>query len=246
MTGNPYLDAVDGYVERPDLPGNRAVWELFDVLDVGLRLRWGIPGAPPYRSSDETTTSADGRGVPGPLGLVHVFAWAIPNDAALDVIAAEAPILEVCAGTGYWSRLLRDRGVDVVATDLLEPDGHFAGITWTDVEPLDAAEAAARYTRVDARTTRTLLLVWPPMSDVADRALAEFENRGGETVIYVGEGRRGCTGDDGFHARLDRGWAVDVDVAIPHFFGLHDYLAVYRRIRPGRPLGLDPNRLKGT
>lgn len=49
--------------------------------------------------------------------LVNKYSWAIPNDAALEAIAALGPIVEMGSGAGYWASLLRERGVDVVAYD---------------------------------------------------------------------------------------------------------------------------------
>jgi hypothetical protein len=49
----------------------------------------------------------------------HLYAFAAPNNHALKALAAVAPIIEVGAGVGYWALLLRQAGVDVVATDEL-------------------------------------------------------------------------------------------------------------------------------
>jgi protein-L-isoaspartate O-methyltransferase len=43
------------------------------------------------------------------------------NSAALALLAARAPLVEVGAGTGYWAAALRRRGVDVLAYDLNPP-----------------------------------------------------------------------------------------------------------------------------
>src|SRR4029077_10403600 len=47
--------------------------------------------------------------------LASLFSWGVPNEAALQVLEAHAPLVECGAGMGYWSALLRARGVDVVA-----------------------------------------------------------------------------------------------------------------------------------
>src|SRR5260370_8725271 len=53
--------------------------------------------------------------------LASLFSWAVPNARALEVLAAHAPLLECGAGMGYWSALLRARGVDVLAYDAAPP-----------------------------------------------------------------------------------------------------------------------------
>src|ERR1019366_9271626 len=42
--------------------------------------------------------------------MIDHYAYAIPNDAALDRLASLGPIVEVGAGAGYWAHLLRERG----------------------------------------------------------------------------------------------------------------------------------------
>jgi hypothetical protein len=51
----------------------------------------------------------------------RLYAWAIPDARALRILAALGPLVEVGCGKGYWARLLRDYGVDVVAYDIAPP-----------------------------------------------------------------------------------------------------------------------------
>ena len=53
------------------------------------------------------------------MGAVHCVA--APNSAALSLLAARAPLVEIGAGTGYWAAILRRRSVDVLAYDLNPP-----------------------------------------------------------------------------------------------------------------------------
>ena len=46
--------------------------------------------------------------------LRREYAWALPDERALRVLEAYAPLVEVGAGKGYWASLLHARGVDVV------------------------------------------------------------------------------------------------------------------------------------
>lgn len=47
------------------------------------------------------------------------YAWAVPNERALEVIAERSPggVVEIGAGGGYWAMELQRRGVDVIAYD---------------------------------------------------------------------------------------------------------------------------------
>lgn len=182
------------------------------------------------------------------------YSWAVPDEAALKTIAEHSPggVMEIGAGGGYWAMLLQQRGVDVIAYDpappgLSESQWH-SGRAWTAVRVGDHLKAADH-------PTRALLLCWPsydePWAALAIRAYR------GDTVIYIGEGPGGCTGDDAMHALLGERsgcWHHDDDfndlpcpgdcpgavgalfepvaeARIPQWHGLHDTLGVYRRVK---------------
>ena len=135
--------------------------------------------------------------------LVRRYAYGIPTEDILEAIGSASPggVVELGAGTGYWARLLHDRGVDVVALDLAPPpDGtnRFVddGEPWFQVRRGDADAV------VD-HADRTLLLVWPTWNETwAGDAAALFHAAGGQTLVYVGDGPGGVTGDPALHARL--------------------------------------------
>lgn len=180
------------------------------------------------------------------------WSWAVPDNRALNAIAGHGRIVEIGAGRGYWARLLSDRGVDIVAYDWCPPGPDnayhpYEGL-WFDVEH-GGPERAGDH------PDRTLFLCWPPMTGMATDALRAYVEAGGTSVVYVGEGTGGCTGDDEFHGLLGLDpWCprcildyegaecicVDVvceivdTVAIPQWDGLHDSLYVAEVILPGR------------
>lgn len=156
--------------------------------------------------------------------LRKTFGWSIPTPQALNVVARHAPLLDLGAGGGYWTYLLRKRGVDVLAYDARPPDvrkNHWCRKAWTPV-------LHGRARKAKQFSERTLFLSWPPYSwPFAYNALSKYR---GSTVIYVGEWR-GCTGDDAFHDLLDREWTEVERARIPQWSGLHDELSVHRRAR---------------
>jgi hypothetical protein len=192
--------------------------------------------------------------------LVRAFAFAIPDEPALAAVRRLSPagVVEVGAGTGYWARLLEERGVDVLAVDASPPPGGdnpwFAAVApWTQVAPADESI-------VDEHADRTLLLVWPTRDETwAADAVARYAAAGGQVVLHVGEPPGGRTGDDLFHALLgsiDRCWACAYDVPgaacvcgtvplfevaeemeIPRWHGFEDRLWVHRRVAGRTPLG---------
>lgn len=152
------------------------------------------------------------------------YAWAVPTDEALDEIAKYAPIIEVGAGTGYWASLLREKGVDILAYDAFVPgkDRNEYGHSHTHTEVLKADSTIAWM-----YPDRALFLCWPPYDDpMATKALKVYR---GSTVIYIGEGRRGCTGDEEFHKTLDLEWEEAERIYLPQWDGIHDYLTIHVR-----------------
>jgi hypothetical protein len=190
--------------------------------------------------------------------LRRVYAWGVPSEAALACLAkaaGSAGLVEVGAGTGFWSALLARRGVCVRAYDAAPVDcagthnGHHA-VPGSAVPPppfaavarRDAAAAAAAHPR------RALLLCWPPPEDVEElspeaRSLAAdaLNAYRGTTVCYVGEGAPGvadaatpeahqpATAGPAFFGALSRDWALQSHVPLPRWPQAYDSLTVWRR-----------------
>jgi hypothetical protein len=140
----------------------------------------------------------------------HLFAYAVPTDAALSAIRALGmPVLEIGAGTGYWAAVLQQRGVAVTAYDVAPPspnmalapdagmNAYHAGVPcWTEVKQGGASVAAHRPPNrpsgVDLAPTSStsssayaLMLCYPPpQSAMALESLRCFR---GDAVVYIGE-----------------------------------------------------------
>ena len=138
----------------------------------------------------------------------HAIGYAAPSEEALATLAEHAPLVELGAGTGYWSAVLQQRGVDIVAFDSEPPsadllNNFFSDFTFTDVQK---GSGSMLFVERPELAKRALLLVWPNNPDYVDNpevALAqdcEAENAiwdadcleaymaaGGTKVIYVGE-----------------------------------------------------------
>lgn len=171
------------------------------------------------------------------------YAWAIPSPAAVDYVAKASggKIIEIGAGTGYWANQLTQVGVHVVAYDLYPVDGpteneYHRVITepeyrspFTSLHPyfpvcLGGAEMAGVY------PDRTLLLCWPPYDEpVARDALASYQQAGGRNLIYIGEGKGGCTGDDAFHQLLKDHWMPVDRYWLPAYARIYDDIYLYTR-----------------
>lgn len=146
---------------------------------------------------------------------VSKYAWAVPNDHAIQALVLHSPIVEIGAGTGYWARMVSIAGGYIVAYDKkVRKPAYF------DVQ-LGGPE------KILLHQDQTLFLCWPPYAtSLAADCLKVYT---GKTVIYVGEGDGGCTGDDAFHTALEREWEEVVRIFIPQWVGIHDRMYVYKR-----------------
>jgi hypothetical protein len=157
--------------------------------------------------------------------FVVEISFAVACREALEFIAAHSrKIVEVGAGTCFWSTQLARFGVDVIATDPGKKRyGHKVG-AFGDVLHVTASEAVAKY------PDRDLLSIWPCHGE-AWLAEAAAKLKPGRLLFYIGEGPGGATADDSFHDMVnDETQFEPVDIFdMVQFWGLHDDLYVYRK-----------------
>jgi len=117
--------------------------------------KWGLPpsilgGVPPHGSQDDFLTIFRAKTsmwgcyllsqflVTGALRVAAMndmavesvdlrqsYAWSVPSPEALELIAAQGPLVEVGAGRGLWAELLQKRGAEVRAFNLTSWDTRF-------------------------------------------------------------------------------------------------------------------------
>lgn len=205
MTGAPPTD-LEALWARLERDGPLAPWDLpTDALDA----EW----------SERRSTQQDRRRT-----FIAFYGWAVPSPAAIEAIAAFAgsrTLLEICAGSGLWARLLATAGAEVIATDALpsRDSDYFL------VEAQEADAAVRAHPECDA-----LLVCWPPFRDpCAFHALRAFR---GDRLAYVGDSR--FTADSQFHALLAAEWTLHQQILIPAWPGLDDYAYLHTRKQPQR------------
>lgn len=146
------------------------------------------------------------------------YSYAIPNEAAIHLVAQQGPIVEIGAGKGYWAYLIEQAGADVDAYDKEQKDA-----LWFDVQ--EGTEAVLEDGAYD---DHALFLCWPDFrTEMAADCVANY---GGDTVVYVGEGEGGCTATDEFFEQVwNDEWTNIVSHEIPKWEGVRDRLYVFRR-----------------
>jgi len=153
--------------------------------------------------------------------LCQEYAWAIPCDEALDILAQYSPLVEIGAGGGYWAYLLRQRGVDILAYDSHPGINRWVDKQWTKVR-------RGGPEKLRKLPGRTLFLCWPPYDTPMGAQC--LKNYRGNTVIYVGESAGGCTGDGELHSILHKEFAPVRAQKIPQWYGIHDEMIIYQRV----------------
>ncbi len=126
------------------------------------------------------------------------------NCSVLAKIIGNNRVLEIMCGLGSYTSTLRSFGIDVIATDdmsWIEYDtSKYQGWkkhAWIDdIINVDAIEAVKKY----GKNVGFILMSWPPQhSNLAYKVLQTMRNVNPDCIlIYIGEGKGGCTADDDF------------------------------------------------
>lgn len=139
--------------------------------------------------------------------------------------------LEIMSGCGALSKALKDKDIDVIATDNFSWDGqdnwNNTNNYWTNIENIDAIEAIEKYKNRDI-----IIMSWAYMDDTAYRCLLKMrEVNSNMVMIVIGEGWGGCTADDNFFEvieEIDNEEVQRIDSKIPRWIGTHDHMMLVK------------------
>lgn len=151
------------------------------------------------------------------------YGFALPNDEAIAKITNLSPIVEVGAGSGYWSKLSHENGCDIIATDDYSGEYSFKMADHFSVENIDAVSAVEKY------PDRNVLMIWPSLGDNWARECIE-NIKSGNYLIFIGEGEGGCVANDEFFEYLIENFEFMEYIEIPQWPLIHDFMNIYRRI----------------
>ena len=182
--------------------------------------------------------------------LCTYFAWAVPNEAALNAITSlNQPILEIGAGTGYWAWLLTQRNVDVAAYDLV--DSH-AGEKHRFRHGI-VQDGGVEQVSSEDHAGRALFLCWPDIvgdegstdSDRGSFAVDTLQAYKGDTFIHVGELASsvvraakgwgdpfppgGSSSSAAFQEELHSHFLLEKRVLLPNWPPYNSHLTIWRR-----------------
>lgn len=147
--------------------------------------------------------------------LVEEYSWAVPTKDVIQYCSEFDDLLEVGAGNGYWASLIEEMDGDIRATDKSPPDN-----TYTDIEDLSWQQLIGEI------ESRSVLMVWPPNNDCVAAGVARHSPN---HILYVGEQRGGCTGEDKFFDIVEEQYGLVGKLDIPSYAGIHDNFFHYAR-----------------
>lgn len=132
--------------------------------------------------------------------------------------------LEIMSGKGTLSYALQSEGVSIIPTDVFKWSQFNFSDLWTNVEQIDALDAIEKY----GSDVDIIIMSWCYMDDLGYKSLLKMREINPDAVmIYIGEGKGGCTGSDLLYDSMIEIEDTKIDAIndiYPSWFGIHDRL----------------------
>jgi len=143
-------------------------------------------------------------------------AW---TNEAMKEISTHGKLIEIGAGGGQWqNELARNWNVDIVAFD----NGEQIPIPGKQVGVVRKGDEQV----IKHYPERTLMLIYPPPGEMALNCLKEYKR---DILIYVGEGKGGCNGNEKFFQELCKHWIIEKEISLDNFPECFEKLYILRR-----------------
>lgn len=161
------------------------------------------------------------------IEYVARFGFAIPCAELLDALAEAAPIIEVGAGSGYMTRLMRVRGIDVIGSDLDQHknnSGH--GFIVAEHDPLQWGCVAAK-AMVRHYSDRTAFCSWPTLNATWFRQMLRAMRIGQRLIVIRAE----CCAERSAWDYIDDCFEETGGIELPNFPFIRDFAGIYIKRR---------------
>jgi hypothetical protein len=230
------IETMQGWIHGDPVWPYARILETWGAQFEMYRLRWRREIADAMAGGDLTSRGNAAAYLRDSLAMWHLrdewvirFGFAIPCGELLDHLAAAAPIVEVGAGTGYMTALMRNRGIEVIGSDLdcrgYSDHGFLTGCF--DEEQVQGVQAK---TMVRRYPERAVFCSWPTLNATWFRQMLRAMRIGQQLVVI----REDACAEETAWQYLNDCFDHVTDIDIPAFLHLNDIASVYikKRQRP--------------
>ena len=163
------------------------------------------------------------------INFISDLGWTVPSEEGILKMVAffkEKRVLSIGSGCCLTEWFLKQYGIDIIATDSFTSHGTSVDKTFMPVEILSHLDAVAKYNI----SHDALLLCWPIYStSMGYETIKAFK---GDSLIFIGEAKGGCTGTDDMYAQLARDWKLLSKLYCPRWhttIAREEYIYIYTR-----------------
>lgn len=132
--------------------------------------------------------------------------------------------LEVMAGAGWLAKALREKEINIIATDDYSWSSKWGHKVLTDITEMNALTAIKQF----GHECDILIISWPWMDSSAYKAIKKMNEVNPKSlIVYIGEGEGGCTANESFFnhfQEIDDGEFNKAAQKYKSWYGLHDQL----------------------
>jgi hypothetical protein len=157
------------------------------------------------------------------------YGWPVLDSRACEEIVSHTvgDVLSIATGLGAYETgmrpILARNERRIMCTDIAEQQKAFM-----PVEKLSSIDAVRKY----GSTRQTCFLSWPEYQSSHTVNALKARHEPFPYLVYIGEGRDGCTGNDDLHDYLDAKYSLLKDIYIPTWGGCmatHDWVQIFKR-----------------
>lgn len=158
--------------------------------------------------------------------FIKKYGFAIPCAELLDTLAESKLVVEVGAGSGYMTALMRTRDINVVGSNPLVKFQYSFAVGRYDVFQV----AAQAKTMVRRYPEATIFCSWPSLDETWFRQMLRAMRPKQRLVTILEE----CCAEETAREYLDSNFTLEKTIDIPAFPSLNDLVYVYRKVRTGK------------
>jgi hypothetical protein len=211
----PYAKIIETWGSRFEM--YRLRWR----RELSVAMTTGVIGVAEYHSMADVYALRD--------EWVARFGFAIPCAELLDELAASKLVVDAGAGSGYMTRLMRNRGIEVIGSDIGWPGENSHGFMTGFWDCFQVSGTAAK-TMARRYPEATMFCSWPTLDETWFRQMLRAMRIGQKLVVI----REDACAEDSAWQYFDDCFDETRNIYIPAFECMNDFaiVGVKKRQRP--------------